>query len=273
MTDHPVFSLQGVVFSYPGASVPALNGLDLEVQSGEWLALLGANGSGKSTLAKICNALLLPEQGVCRVLGFDTRESDKSRRIRERVALVFQNPEDQIVASIVEEDVAFGPENMALAPDVIRERVERALELVNLAHKRRNGSYSLSGGQKQRLALAGALAMNPEVLFLDESTSMLDPEGRESFLGCIESLNSDGMTVVHITHRMEEAGRASRIAVLDRGRIVWDGTPKNFFAGEYLKWNFDEPPLVTLCRELNARGLLPAGTLPDVDIMLERLCL
>lgn len=268
-----MFSLQGVVFSYPGASSPALNGLDLEVKSGEWLALLGANGSGKSTLAKICNALLLPTQGVCLAMGCDTKDSAHAHRIREKVALVFQNPEDQIVAAIVEEDVAFGPENLGLPPDLIRERVDRALELVGLTAKRRLGSYSLSGGQKQRLALAGALAMSPQVLFLDESTSMLDPEGRETFLNCVDNLNRDGMTVIHITHRMEEAARAARIAVLDHGRVVWSGTPELFFAGEYLKWNFEEPPLVTLSRELSARGFLPLGTLPNVDSMLEALCL
>ena len=273
MTEHPVFSLQGVVFSYPGANTPALDGLSLEVGSGEWLALLGANGSGKSTLAKICNALLLPKQGVCLVMGRNTSNVAEARNIRESVALVFQNPEDQIVASIVEEDVAFGPENLGLASDEIRERVDRALELTGLTSKRRNGSYTLSGGQKQRLALAGALAMSPEVLFLDESTSMLDPEGRESFLNCIERLNSGGMTVLHITHRMEEAQRAGRIAVLDHGRVVWDGTPELFFAGEYLKWSFEEPPVVSLCRELKARGFLPAGTLPDISAMLDELCL
>ena len=268
-----MFSLQGVVFSYPGASSPALNGLDLEVKSGEWLALLGANGSGKSTLAKICNALLLPSQGICLAMGCDTRDSLHAHSIRERVALVFQNPEDQIVAAIVEEDVAFGPENLGLSSDIIRERVDRALDLVGLSSKRRLGSYSLSGGQKQRLALAGALAMLPEVLFLDESTSMLDPEGRESFLNCTERLNRDGMTVVHITHRMEEAARAGRIAVLDHGRVVWSGAPESFFAGEYLKWNFEEPPLVKLSRELAARNFIPFGTLPNVDSMLEELCL
>jgi energy-coupling factor transport system ATP-binding protein len=189
------------------------------------------------------------------------------------VALVFQNPEDQIVASIVEEDVAFGPENLALHPDEIRRRVDDALTLVGLSNHRREGSFSLSGGQKQRLALAGALALEPKALILDESTSMLDPEGRDSFLSCLVDLKARGMTIIQITHRMEEAIESDRIIVIDEGRVAWSGEPHVFFSGEYMLWTFDEPPGVALCRELMQRGFLPKGTLPDIQTMLDELCL
>jgi energy-coupling factor transport system ATP-binding protein len=250
-----------------------LRGVDLEVPEGEWLALVGANGSGKSTLAKICNALLIPTQGNCFTLGADTGDESLHSEIRRGVALVFQNPEDQIVASIVEEDVAFGPENLGLPPGEIRKRVDGALKLVGLSEAARKGSFSLSGGQKQRLALAGALAMAPRALILDESTSMLDPEGRDSFLSCLSSLKTGGMTIVQITHRMEEAIESDRVVVIDAGRVAWDGSPVEFFDGEYRKWDFEEPPEVALCRELSSRGLLPRGTLPDVRSMLGALCL
>jgi energy-coupling factor transport system ATP-binding protein len=273
MTRHPIFSLSGVEYRYPGAQVPALRGIDLEIQEGEWAALVGANGSGKSTLAKICNALLIPTQGDCFVMDSNTKNESSHARIRERVALVFQNPEDQIVASIVEEDVAFGPENLALPPDEIRRRVDVALKIVGLSGQRREGSFTLSGGQKQRLALAGALALEPRALILDESTSMLDPEGRDSFLSCLVDLKARGMTIIQITHRMEEAIESDRIIVIDDGRVAWSGEPRVFFGGEYMSWTFDEPPNIALCRELMKRDLLPRGTLPDIQSMLEALCL
>lgn len=273
MGKDPIFSLRGVEFAYPGASFYALRGVDLEVSEGEWVALVGANGSGKSTLAKICNALLIPAQGDCFVMGANTREEALIPDIRRNVSLVFQNPEDQIVASIVEEDVAFGPENLGLPSSEIKRRVDRALGLAGLLNERRKGSFSLSGGQKQRLALAGALALEPAVLLLDESTSMLDPEGRLSFLSCLGSLKLSGMTIVQITHRMEEAIQSDRVVVIDAGRAVWDGSPGDFFDGAYRDWSFEEPPGVALYRELLGRGFLPGGTLPDVDSMLGALCL
>jgi energy-coupling factor transport system ATP-binding protein len=273
MDSKTIFSLRGVEYAYPGAVFCALSGLSLEISEGEWVALIGANGSGKSTLAKICNALLTPTQGDCFVMGWNTRDEARVPDIRRSVSLVFQNPEDQIVASIVEEDVAFGPENLGLPSSEIRARVDSALEMAGLDSCRLKGSYSLSGGQKQRLALAGALAMRPAALILDESTSMLDPEGRQAFLSCLGSLKSAGMTIVQITHRMEEAIQSDRVVVIDSGRAVWDGSPGDFFGGAYLRWNFDEPPGVSLHRELLGRGLLPPGTLPDVGAMLDALCL
>ena len=273
MNRKQIFSLRGVEYAYPGARSRALCGLDLEISEGEWVALVGANGSGKSTLAKICNALLTPTQGDCFVMGWNTKDEARVPDIRRAVSLVFQNPEDQIVASIVEEDVAFGPENLGLPSPEIRARVDRALEMTCLSSCRLKGSFSLSGGQKQRLALAGALAMTPAALILDESTSMLDPEGRQSFLSCLGRLKSAGMTIAQITHRMEEAIQSDRVVVIDSGQAVWDGPPRDFFGGAYVRWNFEEPPDVTLYRELRTRGLLPPGTLPDVGSMLDALCL
>ena len=268
-----VLSVRGVGYAYPGASSPALDEVTLEVARGEWTALVGANGSGKSTFAKICNALLNPTQGACFVRGLDTAAPENQREIRRNVALVFQNPEDQIVASIVEEDVAFGPENLGLPHAEIRRRVDDALERVGLAPFRRRGSYSLSGGQKQRLALAGALALGPDILVLDESTSMLDPEGREDFLACLKSLKKNGMTILQITHRMEEAVASDRIVVMSRGRNVWDGSPADFFDGAYRAWGFEEPDEIALYRRLLAERFVPASTPPTVRAMLEVLCL
>jgi energy-coupling factor transport system ATP-binding protein len=268
-----IFSIRGAVYSYKGATAPALDGIDLEVAPGEWIALLGANGSGKSTLAKICNALLAPTQGACFALGLDSSDPDCVPLIRQGVALVFQNPEDQIVCAIVEEDVAFGPENLALSPDDIRGRVDRALELTGLSELRRRGSHTLSGGQKQRLALAGALALEPRALVLDEATSMLDPEGRASLLECLRELNRRGMTMIQITHIMEDTAYASRIAVMESGRIVWDGSPSDFWGGEYLRRGFDEPGELALYRELRSRGLILPDTRPVVEDILEALCL
>jgi ABC-type cobalt transport system, ATPase component len=264
--------MRGTAYIYPDAPQPAVRSVDLEVRAGEWVALVGANGSGKSTLARICNALLLPTQGDCFVLGRDVREPQNLRYVREKVALVFQNPEDQIVASIVEEDVAFGPENLRLPPSEIAERVDRALALTGLSEYRRNGSHSLSGGQKQRLALAGALALRPDLLLLDEATSMLDPEGRNAFLSCLAGLRRDGLAILQITHRMEEAVEADRVLVMERGAIVWEGASASFFQGAYEEWGFDEPPELRLYRELRARGRIAADTLPTVDDMLEALC-
>jgi energy-coupling factor transport system ATP-binding protein len=260
-----------VVYSYDGARSSALSGVDLQVVPGEWVALLGANGSGKSTLAKICNALLLPARGDCFVLGMDVSVPENIPLIRQSAALVFQNPEDQIVASIVEEDVAFGPENLRLPQAEIRRRVDAALELTGLADMKRRGSYTLSGGQKQRLALAGALALEPKALVLDESTSMLDPEGRAAFLGRIGELNAQGMTMIQITHRMDEVVFASRVVVLEAGRVAWDGRASDFWDGPYCSFDFEEPPELELYRELKARGLVSDGTRPRVDELLESL--
>ena len=268
-----VFSIRGAVYSYEGAKSPALSGVDLEVKRGEWVVLLGANGSGKSTLAKLCNALLVPAQGDCFVCGMDTSNQNNVRTIRQKVALVFQNPDDQIVASIVEEDVAFGPENLGLSPEETASRVDRALELTGLVELRRRGSYSLSGGQKQRLALAGALALEPEALVLDESTSMLDPEGRESFVKRMRDLHGHGMTIVQITHLMRDITYVDRVVVLKSGRVAWDGPAEFFRDGEYVRWGFEEPGELALYHELSSRGFVPPGRRAQASDLLASLCL
>jgi energy-coupling factor transport system ATP-binding protein len=269
----PVFFIQGAGYSYKGASVSAIESVNLSVTSGEWVALLGTNGSGKSTLAKMMNALLPPMRGVCFAMGMDTSAPELAASIRQNVALVFQNPDDQIVASIVEEDVAFGPENLGLPSEAIRARVERALQLTGLSEMRRRGSYSLSGGQKQRLALAGALAMEPKALILDESTSMLDPEGRASFLNCLRELNTRGITIIQITHRMEEVVHASRVVIMEAGKVAWDGSPDSFWEEKCAEFGFDTPQELELLRSLRAGGFVPAGTKPVVNDLLEALCL
>ena len=273
MGQSPIFFTQGAEYSYKGASSPAIDGVNLSVASGEWVALIGTNGSGKSTLAKMMNALLIPTRGACLVMGMDTSDPKLAAPIRQNVALVFQNPDDQIVASIVEEDVAFGPENLGLQSEAIRAGVERALQLTGLSEMRRRGSYSLSGGQKQRLALAGALAMEPKALILDESTSMLDPEGRASFLGCLRELNERGITIIQITHRMEEIVHASRVIVLKSGKVTWGGSPGLFWEGKCAEFGFDAPQELELLRSLRAGGFVPAGTRPLVNDLLEALCL
>ncbi|MDR1965278.1 MAG: ATP-binding cassette domain-containing protein [Synergistaceae bacterium] len=273
MDQVPIFDVKGAVYSYNETGPPALDGVDLTVMPGEWVAVLGANGSGKSTLAKVCNALLVPAQGACFSLGLDTSDPGNAGAVRQGVALVFQNPDDQIVASVVEEDVAFGPENLGLPSGEIERRVDRALELVSLTDLRKRGSYSLSGGQKQRLALAGALALEPKALVLDESTSMLDPDGRRSFLGCLGELNRLGMTILQITHAVEDIMFSGRIVVLGAGRVLWDGRQHGFWDGKYREFGFSEPPELALYRELASRGLIDPLTAPRVDDMLEALCL
>ena len=204
-----------------------LKGVNLEIQKGEFVALLGHNGSGKSTIAKMFNAMLLPAGGKVYVEGMDTLDESLVYEIRRRVGLVLQNPDNQLVASIVEEDVAFGPENLGIAPEEIRRRVDDALKAVEMYDYRLNAPYKLSGGQKQRIAIAGIIAMQPECIVLDEPTAMLDPRGREEVLRTIHKLNREkGITIVLITHYMDEAVQAGRVVVMDDGQILLQGTPK-----------------------------------------------
>ena len=267
-------SFRKVGYVYPGSQSRALVGLDLEVARGEWIALLGANGSGKSTFARLCNALLIPTQGDCSVLGLDTRVPANAERIRRGVAMVFQNPENQIVASVVEEETAFGPENLGLPPQEIRARVDQALRVVGLWEKRRAATYALSGGQKQRLALAGALALDPEVLVLDEATAMVDPRGRTDFVSLLGRLHRQGKTLIQITHRLEEILEADRVVVLNGGVKVFDGTPQGLFdlPKEAAAWGLGIPPLVSLRRFLLEKGLIPEQTPPRVEALEGALC-
>ena len=234
-----------------------LKGVNLEIQKGEFVALLGHNGSGKSTIAKMFNAMLLPAGGKVYVEGMDTLDESLVYEIRRRVGLVLQNPDNQLVASIVEEDVAFGPENLGIAPEEIRRRVDDALKAVEMYDYRLNAPYKLSGGQKQRIAIAGIIAMQPECIVLDEPTAMLDPRGREEVLRTIHKLNREkGITIVLITHYMDEAVQAGRVVVMDDGQILLQGTPKEVFSHvELLKQHkLDVPQATELIYRLRASG-------------------
>lgn len=213
-----------------GKSVPVFDGLSLSIQAGSFVAVLGHNGCGKSTLAKHLNAILLPCGGSVRVFGMDTRDEDQLLNIRRTVGMVFQNPDNQIVANVVEEDVAFAPENLGVAPEEIRQRVDDALQRVGMYDYRTHAPHLLSGGQKQRVAIAGILAMRPACIVLDEPTAMLDPSGRREVLSTLLKLNREtGTTVILITHHMDEAARADRVIAMAEGKIVADGAPKEVF--------------------------------------------
>lgn len=253
-----------------GSRVPVLKDLNLQIGQGEFVAVLGHNGSGKSTLAKHFNAVLLPTTGKVFVNGIDTSDEEKLFEIRQHVGMVFQNPDNQIVATIVEEDVAFALENLGVEPQEIRRRVDEALKQVDMYDYREHAPHQLSGGQKQRVAIAGILAMRPDCIVLDEPTAMLDPKGRREVLKTIRELNRDfGTTVVLITHYMDEAVKADRVVVMDDGKILLDGTPKEVFPQvELLKSvGLDVPQVTELIYELKKEGL----DLPD-DVLTEDEC-
>ena len=262
--------LVDVSFRYDdGAAENILSGLNLQINRGEFLAILGHNGSGKSTLAQHLNAMLLPSAGDVLVNGINTRDESKIYEIRSSVGLVLQNPDNQIVASVVEEDVAFGPENLGLAPEKIRARVEEALEAVDMLAYRKAATYSLSGGQKQRVAIAGVIAMKPQCIVLDEPTAMLDPAGCQEVLETVRRLNRErGITVVLITHHMEEAIDADRVLVMNEGRVARLGTPLEVFSDvDFLKCcQLAVPQPVELLHELKKAGLdLPTVALNEAD--------
>ena len=248
-------------FSYPeadgSAGHPVFENLNLSVEEGSFVAILGSNGCGKSTLAKHFNAILLPCGGSVSVWGMDTRQEDRLIPIRRTVGMVFQNPDNQIVANVVEEDVAFAPENLGVASPEIRRRVDSALRQVGMYDYREHAPHLLSGGQKQRVAIAGVIAMEPSCIVLDEPTAMLDPRGRQEVLDTISRLNREkGITVILITHHMDEAAKAQRVVVLDRGRVAADGTPKAVFSQVELLHSLGlaAPETVELCWELNKQG-------------------
>lgn len=273
--------VENVTFRYgiddPLSLKEALSGVSLAVEKGEFVALLGHNGCGKSTLAKHFNAMLLPTSGKVFVDGMDTTEEALKYEIRRRVGLVLQNPDNQLVASIVEEDVAFGPENLGVPPKEIRQRVDDALKAVEMYDYRLAAPYKLSGGQKQRVAIAGIIAMQPECIVLDEPTAMLDPRGRTEVLDTIHKLNRElGITIVLITHYMDEAVTADRVVVMDSGRILTEGTPKEVFSKvELLKQHhLDVPQATELCYRLRACGCqVPLGILDAEECVgiLEKL--
>ena len=248
----------------------ALDGLSVHIRKGEFVAVIGANGSGKSTLARHINGLLLPEEGTVLVNGMDTSVEDNLLKIRQSAGMVFQNPDNQIIAQTVEEDVAFGPENMGIPTEEMQRRVDEAIERVGLTKEKYNSPNRLSGGQKQRVAIAGVLAMKPECIILDEPTAMLDPAGRREVMETAHELNrNDGITIVLITHYMSEAATADRIIVMDKGKIVMDGTPETVFTHvARLKELKLEVPAVT---ELAYRLGLP-GCILNEDDFVRSLC-
>lgn len=254
-----VIEFDNVKFSYPGADgVFAVNGVSLNVRRGEFLSVIGHNGSGKSTLARLINGLLLADSGKITVLGLDVSEGKNSREIRKKAGIVFQNPDNQMVASIVEDDVAFGPENIGIKREEIGERIDWALKAVGMEEYRHSTPTRLSGGQKQRIAIAGVLAIKPEILVLDESTAMLDPKGRREVIEVVRRLNKEeGMTVILITHFMEEALIADRTVVMNRGEVVLTGTPEEIFeSGEILEtYNLCLPRITEIINVLNGAGM------------------
>ena len=259
-------------FSYPaaeGVTPVVLDGVDLKIRAGSFVAVLGHNGSGKSTLAKHMNAILLPTGGAVYVDGMDTADDDLLLDIRRTVGMVFQNPDNQIVANVVEEDVAFAPENLGVPPEEIRRRVDKALQTVGMYEFREHAPHLLSGGQKQRVAIAGVLAMAPRCIVLDEPTAMLDPVGRREVMDTIKKLNrTAGVTVVLITHHMDEAAQADRLVVMSKGQVVADSTPKEVFSHvEALKSvGLTVPETVELCWALRKDGLdLPLDALSDEE--------
>ena len=262
MTEN-ILEFQNVSFRYEGSSekeqLPlAVRDVSFSVKKGDFVAILGHNGSGKSTLAKLSNSILLPESGKVLVNGMDTADESLSYDIRRTVGVVFQNPDNQIVASVVEEDVAFGPENLGVPPEEIRKRVDNALKAVGMYEYRKHEPHKLSGGQKQRVAIAGMIAMLPECIVLDEPTAMLDPRWRKEVMDTILKLNREmGMTVVFITHFMEEAVRASRVIVMDNAEILMDGTPREVFrqADRVKAAGLDVPKPAELARALQKRGV------------------
>lgn len=262
--------------AYSGRGINILDGVNLEIKKGEFLTILGHNGSGKSTLAKHLNAMITPMDGEVFVRGINTKDSARVYDIRSSVGLVFQNPDNQIVASIVEDDVAFGPENLGVAPEEIRARVDAALRAVDMYDYRREATYNLSGGQKQRVAIAGIIAMKPSCLVLDEPTAMLDPVGRDEVMRVIKKLNKEcGITIVLITHYMDEATGSDRIVVMSKGKVVRIGAPRDIFSDvDFLKkCQLSIPQSVELVQKLRAHGVnIPPFALNEdecVDILTQ----
>ncbi|MBR3498431.1 MAG: energy-coupling factor transporter ATPase [Selenomonadaceae bacterium] len=233
----------------------ALDGLNFTIDDGEFVAIIGTNGSGKSTLAKHFNALLLPTGGKIFVDGLDTAREENLWRVRENVGMVFQNPDSEIVAAIVEDDVAFGLENLGIAPEKIRERVDLALDAVNMSDYKKFAPSKLSGGQKQRIAIAGVIAMQTKIIVFDEPTAMLDPQGRREILEMVKRLHAQGKTIIYITHFMEEAAAAQRIFLMEGGRIIRDGTPREIFtdAKEMKRLGFNLPVATELAERLRKK--------------------
>ena len=269
-----IIRFENVHFTYPDNDKESLTGIDLEIEEGSFVAVLGHNGSGKSTLAKHMNFILTPTEGRVLVDGLDTADENNLLEVRHRVGMVFQNPDNQIVANVVEDDVAFAPENLGVPPEEIRRRVDEALKQVGMYELRLHAPHLLSGGQKQRVAIAGVIAMRPRIVVLDEPTAMLDPQGRREVVSTITRLcREKGMTVVLITHHMEECIGADRLIIMSEGAIAADGSPEDVFSQVELmqREGLDVPETTQLLYDLNRQGCdLPLGIL-DIDACAERV--
>ncbi|MBE6827451.1 MAG: energy-coupling factor transporter ATPase [Ruminococcaceae bacterium] len=279
MEDKNLVQFQNVSFRYESAEGEeqnpfAVKNISFDIKQGDCIAVLGHNGSGKSTLAKLSNSILIPTEGKVLVDGMDTADESKSYDIRKTVGVVFQNPDNQIVASVVEEDVAFGPENLGLPREEIRKRVDDSLKAVGMYDYRFSEPHKLSGGQKQRVAIAGIIAMLPKCIFFDEPTAMLDPQGRKEVMKTIFKLNRElGITVVYITHFMEEAALARKVIVMDNAEILLTGTPKEVFSNAELLRDrgLDIPKISSLSRELKREGIDIDGNILDTAEFVDRI--
>ena len=271
-----IIKVENVTYAYKqyeSAPLEALKGITLSINEGEFVALVGANGSGKSTLAKHLNGLLVPKSGDVFVFGHNTRDDKNIYEIRKNVGVVFQNPDNQMVANIVEDDVAFGPENLGVPREEIERRITWALDVVNMTEYRHSTPHNMSGGQKQRIAIAGVLAMKPRVLVLDESTSMLDPEGRREVMDVVKKLNEEeGITVVHITHHMDEVVNCDRVIVMDKGKIVLQDTPKAQFKRDVSQYKLTLPLINQIANRLKSEGVIGDDDVMCAADLVDCLC-
>lgn len=273
-----IITIENLIFEYirgdESRPVRAIENLSLNIERGSFTAIIGKNGSGKSTLAKNLNGLLLPTEGVIYVDGYDTRDDDSIWNVRQTAGMVFQNPDNQLVSAIVEDDVAFGPENLGIAPEEIRRRVDKALEDVNMGKFKKKAPHLLSGGQKQRIAIAGVVAMKPKCIIFDEPTAMLDPKGRAEIMAIIDELHAEGITVILITHFMDEAVRADRVIIMHEGHILLDGTPQEVFEQEELirSVNLDVPLMVEMSAKLRKAGIDVPKDIITEEKMVEFIC-
>ena len=271
--DTNIIEIKNLSFQYEGSSKKVLKNLNIDIKEGEFICVLGHNGSGKSTLAKLINAQYIPTEGDILVGNMNTKDDDSLWDIREMCGMVFQNPDNQLVATIVEEDVAFGPENLGVPREELRKRVDECLELVGMSEYKRHSPALLSGGQKQRIAIAGILAMNPKCLLMDEPTAMLDPQGRKDILDTVLKLREMGKTIIHITHYMEECVNADRIIVINEGDVVLEGTPREVFSNveQMKKIGLDVPEPTEISYLLNKSNINVRADVLTVDELVEAL--
>lgn len=271
--DTNIIEIKNLSFQYEGSSKKVLKNLNIDIKEGEFICVLGHNGSGKSTLAKLINAQYIPTEGDILVGNMNTKDDDSLWDIREMCGMVFQNPDNQLVATIVEEDVAFGPENLGVPREELRKRVDECLELVGMSEYKRHSPALLSGGQKQRIAIAGILAMNPKCLLMDEPTAMLDPQGRKDILDTVLKLREMGKTIIHITHYMEECVNADRIIVINEGNVVLEGTPREVFSNvvQMKEIGLDVPEPTEISYLLNKSNINVRADVLTVDELVEAL--